>query len=97
MRIKARASLDRLKAMKDKKRKLAPISELDRETWTECDVSETKIGLRNSATAGRYIELVKWANETIVGKYTRVDGSFWFENEKDAFKFRLRWGKPDGK
>lgn len=97
MRIKARASLDRLKAMKNKKRKFVAISELDSETWTECDVSETKIGLRNTTTANRYIELIAWANETAVGKYTRVDGSFWFENKKDAFKFRLKWGKPDGK
>jgi hypothetical protein len=97
MRIKARASLDRLKAMKNKKRKFVATSELDRETWIECDVSGTKIGLRNTATANRYIELVAWTNKTAVGRYTRIDGSFWFENEKDAFKFKLRWGEPDGK
>ena len=97
MRIKAKASLDRLKAMKNKNRKFVSMSELDRETWTECDVSGTQVGNRMKATDKRYIELVAWASRTIVGRYTRIDGSFWFENEKDAFKFRLRWGKPDGK
>lgn len=97
MRIKAKASLDRLKALKNKKRKFVSTSELDRETWTEIDVSATHIGRRNKATDKRYIELVVWASRTIAGRYTRIDGSFWFENEKDAFKFKLRWGKTDGK
>ena len=90
MRIKAKASLDRLKAMKNKKRKFVSSSELDRETWTECDVSGTYIGRRDKATDKRYIELVAWASGTTAGRYTRIDGSFWFENAKDAFKFRLR-------
>ncbi len=97
MRIKAKASLDRLKAMKNKKRKFVATSELDRETWTECDVSGAQVGLRNKVTVNRYIELVAWANAAIVGRYTRIDGSFWFEDEKDAFKFKLKWGEPDGK
>lgn len=97
MRIKARQSLDRLKALKDKKRKFVSTTELDKETWTECDVSKSKIGLRNSKTATKYIELVSWANKNCKGNYTRVDGSFWFKDKKDAFKFKLKWGKPDGK
>lgn len=97
MRIKARQSLDRLKALKNKKRKFVSVSELDRETWTECDVSAVSVSLRNSKTALRYIELVSWANKNCKGNYTRVAGSFWFKDKKDAFKFKLKFGEPDGK
>jgi hypothetical protein len=97
MRIKARESLDRLKAMKNKKRKYVSEKEVDRETWTQIDVSDAKIGLRNDTTASRYVDLVAWANKNCVGNYSRADGSFWFEKAKDAFRFKLKWGEPDGK
>ena len=97
MRTKAKESLKRLKALKNKKRKFVSVTELDKETWTECDVSASKVGLQNSKTALRYIELVSWANKNCKGKYTRVDGSFWFKDKRDAFQFKLKWGVPDGK
>lgn len=98
MRIKAKESLKRLKALKNKKRKFVLASAMDRETWTECDVSKTEIRLGNYENGVlRYIELISWANKNCKGNYTRVDGSFWFENKKDAFRFKLKWGEPDGK
>ena len=97
MRIKARASLDRLKAIKNKKRKYVFETEIDRTTWTQIDVSDARIGLRSDTTATRYVELVSWANENCKGRYSRADGSFWFEKTKDAFRFKLKWGEPDGK
>jgi len=97
MRIKARASLDRLKAMKNKKRKFVSETEVDRETWIEIDVSDARIGLRSDKTATRYIELISWVNENCKGRCSRGDGSFWFEDKKDAFRFKLKWGEPDGK
>ena len=97
MRIKARGSLDRLKAMKNKKRKYVFETEIDHEAWTQVDVSDARIGLRNDTTATRYIDLISWANEHCKGRYSRADGSFWFEKAKDAFRFKLKWGEPDGK
>lgn len=97
MRIKAKESLKRLKALKNRKRKFVLASAMDRETWTECDVSESQIGLGNSKSATRYVELVSWTNKNCKGNYTRVDGSFWFKDKRDAFQFKLKWGEPDGK
>jgi len=97
MRIKAKGSLDRLKAMKNKKRKFVFDSEVNHETWTQIDVSDARIGLRSDRTATRYVDLVSWANKNCKGNYSRADGSFWFKNKKDAFRFKLKWGEPDGK
>lgn len=98
MRTKAKESLKRLKALKNKKRKFVSVSELDRETWTECSVLEVRyVSLGDSKTTLRYIELISWANKNCKGNYTRADGSFWFKDKRDAFQFKLKFGEPDGK
>ena len=74
MRTKAKESLKRLKALKNKKRKFVSVSELDRETWTECSVLEVRyVSLGDSKTTLRYIELISWANKNCKGNYTSDD------------------------
>jgi hypothetical protein len=94
MRIKAENSLARLRAMKNKERKFVSVTDIDRDTWTECKVRQTKLVGKNPEATNRYIKLVEWANKTVKGKYSRVEGSFWFEDGRDAFKFKLKYGDP---
>ena len=88
MRIKAAASLEKLKKMKTKKRRAKSFSEVDPETWVQVKYSRG-FGIG-------YIKIVDWVNKNTTGFHARADESFWFENEKDAFKFKLKWGKVDG-
>jgi len=37
--------------------------------------------------------MVDWVINETDGFHSRSDETFWFEDEKDAFKFILRWGK----
>ena len=74
--------------MKTKKRKAKRFSEVDPETWTQ-------VKYHRGFGIG-YIKIIDWVNKNTNGFHARVDESFWFESEKDAFKFKLRWGKVDG-
>jgi len=80
--------------MKNKERKFVSVNDVDRNTWTECSVRQTKLVGKSIDATDRYIKLVEWANKTVKGRYSRVDSSFWFEDEKDAFKFKLKYGDP---
>lgn len=89
MRIKAEKSLQRLKEMKAGKRKHLTFSEVDQETWTQVIVSTTVFG-------SEYIKMMDWAIKNTNGFHSRSNESYWFEDAKDAFKFKLRWGGDDG-
>ena len=86
MRIKAQQSLQRLKEMKAKKRKVLTFSQVNQETWTQCKIDCQMYG-------PEYIKMVDWVINETDGFHSRSDETFWFEDEKDAFKFILRWGK----
>lgn len=86
MRIKAAESLKRLKEMKTKKRKSVIFSAEHILDWHQ---RTTPDGLQE------YIKLVSWCNKNVSKKYSRGQGAFWFEDEKDAFKFTLKFGKND--
>ena len=84
MRIKATQSLEKLKKMKTKRRKHKTFSEVDTETWHQ-------VKCKHEFGQG-YIKVIDWVNKNTNGFHSRSDESFWFESEKDAFKFRLKWG-----
>lgn len=86
MRIKAAESLKRLKKMKAKRRKSVMFREEHRGNWHSRTIPD---GLQ------AYIKLVSWCNKNVSKKYSRGEGAFWFEDEKDAFKFTLKWGTSD--
>jgi len=88
MRIKASESLKRLKKMKTKKRKSTTFKVEHEINWYGCDAP---------IHLAEYIKLISWCNKNVSKRYSRAKGTFWFEDEKDAFKFRLRWGKSDDK
>lgn len=85
MRIKAQQSLQRLKEMKAKKRKVLSFHEVDQDTWTRCKIDCRMYG-------PEYIQMVDWVLKETNGFHARSDETFWFEDPKDAFKFALRWG-----
>ena len=85
MRIKAQQSLQRLKEMKAKKRKVLTFSQVNQETWTQCKIDCQMYG-------PEYIKIVDWVINETDGFHSRSDETFWFEDKKDAFKFILRWG-----
>ena len=87
MRIKAQQSLERLKKMRQKKRKVKTFNEVDMDTWTE-------VKYRRDFGA-KYIQVMDWVNKNTTGFHARSTESFWFEDEKDAFKFKLKWGEVD--
>jgi hypothetical protein len=87
MRIKAEKSLQRLKEMKANKRKHMTFDQVDTETWTQCKV--------NQMFGTTYIKMLDWTLNNTNGFHSRSDESFWFEDPKDAFKFKLRWGEKD--
>jgi len=89
MRIKAENSLKRLKEMKAKKRKYLTFNEVNQDTWIQCKIGKDLFG-------AEYIKMLDWTNNNTNGFHSRSDESFWFEDGKDAFKFRLRWGGDDG-
>lgn len=86
MRIKATDSLAKLKKMRNKRRKHVPFSEVDETTWTRC---EGTISIKN------YIGMISWANKNCAKMYSRTNRWFWFEDEKDAFKFKLKYGNQN--
>ena len=88
MRIKAQQSLDNLKKMKAKRRRYKTFNDVDVNTWTQCKVHQH--------FGSEYVKIIKWVNNNTTGFHSRSDESFWFENEKDAFKFKLKWGEYDG-
>ena len=86
MRIKAAESLKRLKKMKTKRRKSVMFREEHRGDWHERMIPDD---------LQEYIKLVSWCNKNVSKKYSRGHGAFWFEDEKDAFKFTLKFGTND--
>ena len=70
--------------MKDKRRKYRSFSEVDTETWTQVKCRQE--------FGGSYIKVIDWVNNHTNSFHSRSDESFWFKNEKDAFKFKLKWG-----
>lgn len=84
MRIKAAESLKRLKKMKTKRRMYMTFSDVDQDTWIQCKIT-TNFG-------SEYVNMLSWVNKNTKSFHSRSDESFWFENPKDAFKFKLRWG-----
>lgn len=83
MRIKASKSLERLKKMKTKNRKSVVFNAKHEDEWHGCAVP---IDLQ------AYVKIMSWCNQNVTRHYSRGKYMFWFEDEKDAFKFRLRWG-----
>jgi len=72
--------------MKKNMRKSVIFREEHRGDWHGCTTPD---GLQE------YIKLVSWCNKNVSKKYSRGHGAFWFEDEKDAFKFTLKWGTID--
>lgn len=83
MREKAKESLDKLKKMKTR-RKFVTVSNDIMTNWHKC-----KIDL---ATVNRNL-IIDWANRRCIGQYSRDWDCYYFENEKDAFAFTLKWGR----
>ena len=75
--------------MKAKKRKHLTFSEVNQETWIECRIADSSFG-------SAYVEMLDWTNKNTNGFHSRSTESFWFEDPKDAFKFKLRWGTGNG-
>lgn len=65
------------------RRKYVPISNDIMSTWHKCKV--------DLATINR-TAVMDWANRKCVGQYSRDWDCYFFESEKDAFTFRLKWG-----
>ena len=89
MRIKASQSLAKLKQMRQKRRRYKTFSEVDTDTWIRCKCDHE--------FGSEYVKVIDWVNKNTKGFHSRSDESFWFEDEKDAFKFKLKWGESDGK
>ena len=89
MRIKAQESLKKLKKMKDKRRKYQTFSNVDEDTWIKCTV--------HGMFGPEYPKIIKWVNENTNGFHSRSQEAFWFEDEKDAFQFKLKWGEDNAK
>ncbi len=83
MREKAKASLDKLKKMKTR-RKYVTISNDIMSTWHKCPIDLAEVN-RNL--------IINWANRRCIGQYSRDWDCYYFENEKDAFAFTLKWGR----
>lgn len=67
-----------------KRRRYKSFSDVDQETWTQCKCEQHY--------GPDYIKVINWVNKHTNGYHSRADESFWFESEKDAFKFKLKWG-----
>ena len=67
-----------------KRRRYKSFSEVDPETWHQVKCKQE--------FGQNYIKVIKWVNQNTNGFHARSDESFWFDNEKDAFTFRLKWG-----
>ena len=82
MREKAKASLERLEKMKPR-RQYVTISNDIMTSWHKCKV--------DLAALDR-LSIMDWANRKCLGQYSRDWDCYYFENEKDAFAFKLKWG-----
>jgi len=71
--------------MKAKKRKVMSFSQVDPETWIQCTVD-------NKLYGPEYIKMLDWTIKNTNGFHARADDTFWFEDPKDAFMFKLKWG-----
>lgn len=88
MRIKATNSLEKLKAMRSKKRSYASFLDVDTDTWTRVLIDPNmNIG---------HGQMIEWANNNLKKRYSRRLGAYWFEDEKEAFKFNLKFGTKNG-
>ena len=83
MREKAKSSLDKLRAMKPS-RKYVTISNNITQDWHKCQVDMPSIDR---------VAVLDWANRKCIGQYSRDWDCYFFENEKDAFAFQLKWGR----
>jgi hypothetical protein len=83
MRQKAEDSLDRLRKMSLKKLRV-PASKINEKSWTRVPLASLHY---NDA-----IEYLNWLQKNTKGHYGRTLSSFWFEDEKDAFAFQLKFG-----
>lgn len=83
MREKATESLERLRKMSSKKLRV-PASKIDEKSWTK--VRLTSLRYNDS------IEYLNWLQKNMKARYGRTLSSFWFEDEKDAFSFQLKFG-----
>jgi hypothetical protein len=82
MREKAKKSLEKLQKMKPR-RQYVPISNDIMTNWHKCRIDLPSI----NRTA-----VIDWANRRCIGQYSRDWDCYFFENEKDAFAFTLKWG-----
>lgn len=73
--------LNRLAKLKGTGRNYIPITNDISSSWYKCSIRP----------ADR-VKLIKWANENCVGKFSRDWQTYYFENEKDAFNCKLKWG-----
>ena len=89
MREKAAESLKKLKKMLPSKEKHVAANHIDQETWTRVDLPTTGV------TFSYYIKCLQWLNGRTEARYSRTVSSLWFESEKDAFLFQLKWAKND--
>ena len=81
MREKAKTSLERLRKMKPK-RKYVAISPDIQEQWHKCRIDIPKVNRT---------QVINWANKKCIGMYSRDWDCYYFENERDAFAFKLKW------
>lgn len=61
-----------------------PASRIDEETWTK--VSLASLHYKDA------VDYLTWLRNNTKGRYARTLSSFWFENEKDAFAFQIKFG-----
>lgn len=84
MREKAAESLSKLRKMVPSKRHV-PATRIDETTWTRVPNDGLKQGF------GLYVEILGWMEKHTEGRYARTVDAFWFESNKGAFLFNLRW------
>lgn len=83
MREKAQNSLQKLKEMQPRS-KYVTISNDITADWHKCPVDLGKVNR---------IAIMEWARKKCIGQYSRDWDCYFFENQKDAFAFQLKWGK----
>lgn len=86
MREKAAESLSKLRKLVPSKRHV-PATRIDEATWTRIPNS----GLRQGF--GLYVDILRWLEEHADNQYARTVDAFWFESNKDAFLFQLKWAE----
>lgn len=81
MREKAKNSLEKLQDLRPQ-RNYVTINNNITSAWHKCDVRPHE----------SRIDLIEWANKKCLGRFSRDWNSYYFENERDAFAFQLKWG-----